>query len=85
MIIDLHNGVKGIMFEWENAGEVIDFVQDNYKGNVMDIIQYNPKLNVYTFGKSQHVLLDGMYLVYSPKEGRITLTGNPNWIDRYNV
>lgn len=85
MVIDLHNGVRGILFQHENAGEVIDFVEDNYKGNPMDVIQYIPKFNSYLFGRAHHILLDGMYVIYIERENRFLLKGNDNWIKEYNV
>lgn len=85
MVIDLHNGVRGILFQHENAGEVIDFVSDNCKGNPMNVIQYVPKFNTYIFGKANHILLDGMYVVYNEKTNHFFLCNSDKWIMDYNV
>ena len=86
MIIDLHNGVSGVVFRYGNAGEVIDFIADRVEGgNPYSIMQYYPKLNAYVFGKTKHVITDGMYIVHVKRYNHFLLTGSDNWIREYNV
>lgn len=81
--INLFNGVSGIMFKYENAGDVIDFIMER-TDNPMKVMQYNPKYNVYLFGKSRTIILDGMYIVYIRKTDSFLLTKSDRWIKDYN-
>ena len=81
-VIELANGVSGLIFLKSNIPDMIKFIS-KYRENPKEVLKFNPNNNTYVFGATNTLVKEGNTIIYSPLDDKFHLSRNPKWIDDY--